>query len=134
MKKFFFLLLIIVSTITISAQTKKYYCEIKGIEKALDAGLKIVFDFGANPVYTVWGGLNSNQSFVNEFGMIISFNSMVDAGNFMADKGWTFVQAYTSLYGSQTIIHWIFYKEAESPEEAMKGIMTKEEYDKQNKN
>ncbi|WP_276637203.1 hypothetical protein [Prevotella pallens] len=115
------------------AQTKKYYCEVKGIEKELSAGLKIVFDFGNNPVYSAWGGLKNIQKLVDEKGEEIPFNSMVDAGNYMSNKGWTFVQAYTSIYESKSIIHWIFYKEATSPKEAVKGIMTKDEYSKASK-
>ena len=119
--------------VSVSAQTKRYYCEVKGIEKALTSGLKIVFDFGNNPVYSAWGGLKSKQKLVDEKGEEIPFNSMVDAGNYLSDKGWTFVQAYTSVYGSQAIVHWIFVKEATSPEEAVKGIMTKDDYNKQKK-
>ncbi len=115
------------------AQTKRYYCEIKGIEKELTAGLKIVFDFGNNPVYSAWGGLKSKQKLVDDKGEEIPFNSMVDAGNYMSSKGWNFLQAYTSVYGSQAIVHWIFYKEATSPEEAVKGIVTKEQFEKQGK-
>jgi hypothetical protein len=106
--------------VSVSAQTKRYYCEVKGVEKALTSGLKIVFDFGNNPVYSAWGGLKSKQKLVDEKGEEIPFNSMVDAGNYLSDKGWTFVQAYTSVYGSQAIVHWIFVKEATSPEEAVK--------------
>ncbi len=116
------------------AQTKKYYCEVKGVEKELSSGLKIVFDFGNNSVYSAWGGLKSKQQLVDEKGEEIPFNSMVDAGNYMSDKGWTFVQAYTSVYGSQAIVHWIFYKEATTPNEAVKGIMTKDEYNKTKNN
>ena len=119
--------------VSVSAQTKRYYCEVKGVEKALTSGLKIVFDFGNNPVYSAWGGLKSKQKLVDEKGEEIPFNSMVDAGNYLSDKGWTFVQAYTSVYGSQAIVHWIFVKEATSPEEAVKGIMTKDDYNKQRK-
>ena len=119
--------------VSVSAQTKQYYCEVKGVEKALTSGLKIVFDFGNNPVYSAWGGLKSKQKLVDEKGEEIPFNSMVDAGNYLSDKGWTFVQAYTSVYGSQAIVHWIFVKEATSPEEAVKGIMTKDDYNKQKK-
>lgn len=119
--------------VSVSAQTKRYYCEVKGVEKALTSGLKIVFDFGNNPVYSAWGGLKSKQKLVDEKGEEIPFNSMVDAGNYLSDKGWTFVQAYTSVYGSQAIVHWIFVKEATSPEEAVKGIMTKDNYNKQKK-
>ena len=116
------------------AQNKKYYCEVKGIEKESSSGLKIVFDFGNNPVYSVWSGLKSKQKLVDEKGEEILFNSMVDAGNYMSDKGWTFIQAYTSVYSSQAIIYWVFYKEALSPNVAIKGIMTKDAYNKARKN
>lgn len=133
MKKRIFLLLVLFLPIFAFAQTKRYYCEVKGIEKELTSGLKIVFDFGNNPVYSVWNGLKSKQKLVDEKGEEIPFNSMVDAGNYMSDKGWTFLQAYTSAYSGHAIVHWIFYKDAESPEDAVKGIMTKEEYNKRNK-
>lgn len=48
--------------------TKRYYCEVKGIEKELTSGLKIVFDFGNNPVYSAWGSLKSKQKLVDEKG------------------------------------------------------------------
>ena len=133
MKRLFLILILVLSSFTVFAQTKKYYCEVKGVEKELTSGLKIVFDFGNNPVYSAWGGLKSKQKLVDEKGEEIPFNSMVDAGNYMSDKGWTFLQAYTSVYSSQAIVHWIFYKEAESPEEAIRGIITKDEYNKQKK-
>lgn len=53
---------------------------------------------------------------------------MVDAANYMSEKGWNFLQAY--IYSDNVIQHWIFYKEADSQEEAGKGIMTKESYKK----
>lgn len=128
-----FVSLFIIWAVSVSAQAKRYYCEVKGIEKELTSGLKIVFDFGNSPVYSAWGGLKSKQKLVDEKGEEIPFNSMVDAGNYLSDKGWTFVQAYTSVYGSQAIVHWMFVKEATSPEEAVKGIMTKDNYNKQKK-
>ncbi|MCQ2094522.1 MAG: hypothetical protein MJY81_05970 [Bacteroidaceae bacterium] len=133
MKRLCFLIVLVFTVVLVTAQTKKYYCEVKGVEKELTSGLKIVFDFGNNPVYSAWGGLKSKQKLVDEKGEEIPFNSMVDAGNYLSDKGWTFVQAYTSVYSSQAIVHWIFVKEATSPEEAVKGIMTKDDYNKQKK-
>lgn len=130
MKKGLLLVFAFVLPLLTFAQTKRYYCEVKGVEKELTSGLKIVFDFGNNPVYSVWSGLKSKQKLVDEKGEEIPFNSMVDAGNYMSDKGWTFLQAYTSAYSGQAIVHWIFYKNAESPEDAVKGIMTKEEFNK----
>ena len=111
-------------------QARKYFCEIKGTEKVLSNGLKIVFDFGESPVYSAWTGLKNEQKLVDENGKEIKFNSMVDAANYMSEKGWNFLQAYTSVYAENVIQHWIFYKEADSQEEAGKGIMTKENYKK----
>ncbi len=133
MKKILLLIVSVMLAIGSFAQKQRYYCEIKGIEKELSGGLKIVFDFGNNPVYSAWGGLKNKQKLVDEKGNEIPFNSMVDAGNYMSGKGWTFVHAYTSVYSGQSITHWIFCKEADNPEEAVKGIMTKEQYNKQKK-
>ncbi len=132
MKKGLIFLLLMLSSISMSAQSHRYYCEIKGIEKSLSSGLKIIFDFGNKTSYTMWGDLSSKLKFVDEKGEEINFNSMVDAANYMVDKGWTFQQAYSSIYGGSPIIHWIFYKESESFEKAKEGIMTKEEYKKLN--
>lgn len=112
------------------AQSRKYFCEVKGIEKEFSSGLKIVFDFGSDPVYSIWSGLKDKQKIVDENGNEIHFNSMVDAANYMVGKGWNFQQAYTSIYAGSAIHHWIFFKDAGSKEEAAKGIITKELYNK----
>ena len=112
----------------------RYYCEIKGIEKELSSGLKIIFDFGTKASYNIWGDLSSKLKFVDENGEVIKFNSMVDAANYMVDRGWTFQQAYSSVYSGNPIIHCIFYKDAENMEKASEGIMTKSEYQRTNNN
>lgn len=129
MKKIIACLIVFVALST-QAQSRKYFCEIKGIDKELSSGLKIVFDFGESSVYSIWGGLKSKQKLVDEQGKEIEFNSMVDAANYMTQKGWQFQQAYTSVYGGNAIHHWIFFKEATSKEDAAKGIQTKETYQK----
>lgn len=111
------------------AQNQIYYCEIKGHEKDLSSGLKIVFDLGISRVYGLTG-LSSKQKLVDENGEEIQFNSMVNAGNYLSSKGWKFLQAYSSVYGGNCILHWIFCKDANSPEEAMQGIETKDTYNK----
>ena len=109
------------------------YVEVKGIEKDFSSGLKIIFDFGTKASYNIWGTLSSKLKFVDENGEEIKFNSMVDAANYMVQRGWTFQQAYSSAYGGQIIIHWIFYKDADNIEEAKEGILTKAEYKKNEK-
>jgi len=37
------------------AKMKLYYCEVKGIEKELTSGFKIIFDFGGKTSYNMWG-------------------------------------------------------------------------------
>ena len=134
MKKILTSILLLFVVLCSYAQTKRYYCEVKGIEKELSSGLKIIFDFGNQASYNMWGDLSSKLKFVDEKnGEEIKFNSMVDAANYMVEKGWSFQQAYSSAYGGHPVIHWIFYKDAETIEEAKKGIMTKEEYNKAHK-
>lgn len=112
---------------------QRFYCEVKGIEKDFTSGLKIIFDFGTNTSYNLWGTLSSKLKFVDKDGKVIKFNSMVDAANYMVERGWTFQQAYSSAYGGKPVIHWIFYKDAENMEKAREGIMTRKEY-QENKN
>lgn len=132
MKKILFVFMLMYS-LGISAQNHRYYCEVKGIEKSLSSGLKIIFDFGNSQSYNAWGDLRSKLKFVDEMGNEIDFNSMVDAANYMVDRGWYFQQAYSSVYGGSPILHWIFYKDADSFEKAREGIMTKEEFSKTKK-
>ena len=113
---------------------QRYYCEVKGIEKSLSSGLKIIFDFGTETSYNMWGDLSSKLKFVDETGKEINFNSMVDAANYMVKRGWVFQQAYSSIYSGNPIIHWILYKDAETMEKAKEGIITKEEYKKSQNN
>ncbi len=134
MKRLIFILLVGICLFNVSkAQTNTYYCEIKGAEKEISSGLNIVFDLGTGPVYGVWSNLKDNQKMVDQNGKEIKFNSMVDAGNYMSSKGWKFLQAYSSTYSSDCIIHWIFTKEAATIEEAMQGIETKETFKKKHK-
>ena len=127
MRKYCVLFILIISCLSLQSQTRRFYCEIKGFEKAITSGLNIVFDFGDHETSAVWGG-DTKSKFINENGKEIKFNRMVDAANYMAEKGWTFQQAYSSTNSGIPVIHWIFYKDASNFDEARKGIITQEEY------
>jgi len=101
------------------AQTQRYYCATKGIEKDFSSALKIEFNFGQNPVFPAWERLKDSPRLVDEKGYEIK--NMVDAGNFLSRMGWT-------LQNTPLPYIWIFYKDAESPEKAVEGIMTVDEY------
>ena len=130
MKRLLFILLVAIQMTGVFAQTKRFYCEVIGTQKEFSSGLRIAFDFGENPIYSEWLGLKNKQKLVDERGEEIPFYSMVDAGNYLSDKGWTFQQAYSSAYSGRLLIHWIFYKDAEDAETAIEGIMTKEDFKK----
>lgn len=131
MKRLALTLVLCCATFMSVAQQKIYYCEVKGIEKAMSSGLKIVFDFGENASNTMWGTLSDNLQFVDEKGNEIKFNSMVDAANYMVDRGWEFKQAYSSTYANSPVIHWIFCKksrlagESERRDSHQKGLQGK---------
>lgn len=120
--------------LTSAAQVKKYYCEVKSVISVGSSLPSVSIDFGDSPVYASWKKLTGLCVLVDENGKWLSFNSLVDAANFMSSKGWTFVQAYTTEERSQNTVHWIFCKEANSPEEAVKGILTRREYKRMKKN
>ena len=130
MKRLYFVLLFAAYMCTTFAQTNRYYCEVKGVEGTVS---HIIIDFGESYLYNVMGDLKRKLKFVDENGKEINFNSMVDAANYMVERGWVFQQAYSSASGGESIIHWIFYKDAESFEKAREGIMTKDEYKKKKK-
>ena len=124
-------LMVLACVSQLNAQTRRYYCEIKGTEKELSSRMKIIFDFGQSSSYNLFTNLNHRMKFVDEDGEIIEFNSMVDAMNYMSERGWKFQQAYSTYRGEgSTIEHWILYKDAHNKEEAREGILTKEEYNR----
>ena len=128
MKKILFSLLLSFIALSAVAQSQKFYCEIHAVEQNVPTGFEFFFDFGSNNIYSRWGGLSEKQQLVDEDGRYIKFKSMVGAGNYLAERGWTFLQAYTSVYKGLNLLHWVFCKEAETPEEAYRGLITKEEY------
>ena len=59
MKRLILFCIGILCILPMQIQARKYFCEIKGVEKGLSNGLLIVFDFGDSPVYSTWKGLKS---------------------------------------------------------------------------
>ena len=81
-------------------QTEQY-CMLMATEKFLSLKVNIVVDFGEE----------KKQTLKDENGKDISFNSVVDALNYMNSKGWEFVNAYAISAGSSgTIYHFLMKK------------------------
>lgn len=103
--------------------THRAYCELLGINKnVLGIGNKISVqvDFGEEKFF--WGN-DGRDMLVDENGKEIKFNSMVDAMNFMGERGWRFQDSYVVTIGNQNVIHWLLYKEIKEGENAKGDIM-----------
>ena len=108
---------------------RRYYCELKCYEKGVKSNYKVFFEFGSVVSKEVWSRSNCKVAFVTEKGKVIKFKSMVDAANFLTEKGWILDKVYSTTYtNKKNIKHWLFYKDAEGYEELKEGFVTKKEY------
>ena len=136
MKRIFATVLIMLSVSLSFAQKQdansaehKFYCELKCYEKGVKSNYKVVFDFGEILSKEVWGLSNHKVAFVDENGRFFKFKSIVDAANFLSERGWTLEQTYSSSYaGKKPVKHWIFSKEAENYDAMKEGLVTQKEY------
>lgn len=112
MKKIILLAVMIVSMsfiFNISAQTpsdsttsKFVYCELVGTQKFLSTKVTVSVDYGEETSFFKDTRMKDEQT-----GKVKSFNSMVDALNYMGNNGWEFVQAYIVTIGQQNVYHWL---------------------------
>lgn len=126
------LLLVAVATMSIcatNAQQHKVYCELVGTQKLLSSKCTVQVDFGQNQF--------QNNKLVDENGKKLTFNSMVDAMNFMGELGWEFEQAYVVTVGSgasaQNVYHWLLSRYIGDDEDIDAGLKTKAAYKSERK-
>lgn len=119
MKKLFFtslLLMIFALTTTVTAQDKTHadasvkfiYCELTNAEKSVGTMTTVEADFGQKK-----GGFHDLRLKDKETGKVITFNSMVDALNYMGNQGWELVQTYQEKVEDRIVHHWILKKQIE---------------------
>lgn len=86
-----------------TGQNPRYiYCELVGIERLLSNKVNVSVDFGQER-----GWFEDTRLRDEETGRLQTFNSMVDALNYMGQNGWEFVQAYTAVVADQNVYHWL---------------------------
>lgn len=84
---------------------QELYCELVGSAKFMSKKVVVSVDFGNN------GKMFADQRIKDELtGKAKSFNSMVDALNYMGSQGWEFAQAYTVTTGNSNVYHWLLKK------------------------
>ena len=127
MKRIIASLLFVIVAVGCYAQTKRYFCEVQRVKNDDFLTSSITLEFGRNIPKDFWGCVNIVDE---KTGKVIDFATIVDAANYMAEKGWKFLQAYSSNSGKEHIEHWIFCKDAENFEKAKEGLTTRDEYKK----
>ena len=73
--------------------------------------------------------LSKDRVLADEQGRPLVFNSMMDAANYMAERGWTFKQAYVTTSMSDgkmmnSYVHWIMGKVITDKSEITEGLRT----------
>ena len=107
-------------------QPHKVYCEIISTSRGMFSNkTSVELDFGQ---YASWW--SSDRNLVDENGKTIDFNSILDAVNYMAARGWVFEQMYVvqtfSKGDSNTpAYHWIMSKDVTDPSQILEGLQTR---------
>lgn len=123
-----FCLLAIVG-LSFAQQRHRYYCQVSSTDILYTS---IQFSFGATLHKQLWG--KQKFVFVDENGKKVSYSTLIDAANIMAERGWTLQQSYAYTDQTKFVTEvWIFYKDVEDIEELKEGMMTSEEYKSKDK-
>ena len=80
-----------------TSKAKEVYCMVIATGKLFSNKVSIQVDFGQE---TSWWKGNHGEAIKNDSGNVVNFNSVIDALNYMASKGWIFVNAYALSEGS----------------------------------
>lgn len=127
MKKIFILAVLALMAVgTAQAQTKKVYCEIIGVMQFMSTKVKVAIDLGESE--KAW----HDHRLVDENGEKIKFSSMIEALNYMSERGWELEQAYSSPSEKASATRYIMSKVIFEGESKTDGITTKHTYQEAN--
>lgn len=131
MKKIILILAIIFMAIgakaqsTIQSEDGKYpvYCDLKAYNFWGVGKVKVMLDMGA-----VSNNGGSFESLYGEDGKKIKFNTVMEAVNYMAKKGWILDKTYYITEGAgRAVLHYVLVKRVKNDSEIRAGLITKEE-------
>ena len=85
------------------------YIDIIGTAKPFSRKVTIIIDFGqAVKIFNA-----KDAQIKDEYDEPTTFNSMIDALNFMSKNGYDFVQAYTTKISEEDVYHYLMKKRKE---------------------
>ena len=110
MKKFLLVIFLASSLISNAQENTEYqYCELVGTMKLFSLKVNVSVDFGED---TKWFADTRIKDEIT--GKAASFNSMIDALNYMSTDDWEFVQAYAVTMGQQNVYHWLLKRKVDN--------------------
>jgi len=109
MRKFWFMMVIcLMAVVSAYAQdTKEIYCCIVGQGRLFSNKVSVTIDFGQHTSFMSNG---YSDRITDENGVKMKFNSMVDASNYLAERGWTMINGYPMSSNQGTCYHFFFKK------------------------
>ena len=108
------------------AKPHEVFCELVSYTNGIFTNkVTVDIDFGQQTKF--W---SRDRALIDEAGRDIVFNSILDAANYMGERGWVFKQAYiiqsiTKGDSGSPTVHWIMAKTVTSPEEITEGLRTR---------
>lgn len=112
MKKVFFFLFLLAAAAGVQAQKLEQYCEMTAQAKLFSRKVTIDIDNGEERKWISF----KDTRVKDELGKVKSFNSLVDAMNFLGRAGWKLVNAFLVTESSQNIYHYVFKREFDKSE------------------
>ena len=96
------------------------YCEVFCYStEAFSSKMSVEVDLGQVERF-----LSKDRVLADEQGRPLVFNSMMDAANYMSERGWTFKQAYVTTSDNSSFVHWIMGKVITDKSEITEGLRT----------
>lgn len=130
MKKVFIIMMMALMSLCAKAQSvnspgEKYpvYCTIKGYNTWGIGKVKIMLDLG----YKV----TNYETLIGDDNKQIKFNTMMEAVNYMAKRGWVLDQIFFLSEGmsKQNVANYVLRKEVTSDDQIREGLITEKEKD-----
>ena len=118
------MLLCAVAAYAQETQPYKVYCEIVSSSRILSDKVNVDLDFGQASSF-----VSDDRRLYDENGKAIIFNSMLDAANYMARRGWELEEAFpvisiSSGDSGSPSYHWIMSKLVTDDAQITEGLIT----------
>ena len=98
--------LVLCSIIVYGQESKEVYCKLEARQKFMSQKIFITVDYGQET------NAFQNDAMMNEeTGKIKTFNSTIDALNYMGERGWKFIQAFVVTESNTNVYQFLMRKE-----------------------